>query len=46
VLHDGDVVFIQGRVRPQFVDSHGKPKYEIGDEVARITYRGAQPVGN
>ena len=46
VLHDGDIVYIQGRVRPQLVDSHGKPKYEIGDEVARITYRGAQPVGN
>jgi hypothetical protein len=46
-LHDGDIVFIQGRVHPQLVDSRGKPKYEIGDEVARITYRrDAHSVGN
>ena len=45
-LQDGDVVFIQGRVHPRLVDSHGKPKYEVGDEVARITYKGASPVGN
>jgi hypothetical protein len=45
-LHDGDVVFVQGRVNLQQVDTRGKPKYEIGDEVARITYRGTQPVGN
>ena len=45
-LHDGDVVFIQGRVNPQQVDVRGKPKYEIGEEVARITYRGTQSVGN
>jgi hypothetical protein len=45
-LHDGDVVFIQGRVNLQQLDPRGKPKYEIGDEVARITYRGSQSVGN
>jgi hypothetical protein len=45
-LHDGDVVFIQGRVHPRIVDSRGKPKYEVGNEVARITYRGMQSVGN
>jgi hypothetical protein len=45
-LRDGDVVFIQGRVHPQLVDSHGKPKYEVGDEVARVSYRGTQAVGN
>jgi hypothetical protein len=45
-LHDGDVVFMQGRVNLQQLDSRGKPKYEIGDEVARITYRGSQAVGN
>jgi hypothetical protein len=45
-LQDGDVVFIQGRVHPRIVDAHGKPKYEVGDEVARITYKGASPVGN
>jgi hypothetical protein len=45
-LRDGDVVFIQGRVHPQLVDSHGKPKYEVGDEVARVTYRNTQAVGN
>jgi hypothetical protein len=45
-LRDGDVVFMQGRVHPQIVDSHGKPKYEVGDEVARITNRSTQPIGN
>jgi hypothetical protein len=45
-LHDGDVVFIQGRVHPQLVDSRGKAKYEIGDEVARIMRRATQSVGN
>lgn len=45
-LHDGDVVFIQGRVNLQQVDSRGKPKYEIADEVARIGYRGPRSVGN
>lgn len=45
-LHDGDVVFIQGRVNLHQVDSHGKPKYEVGDELARITFRGTQSVGN
>jgi hypothetical protein len=45
-LHDGDIVFVQGRVNLQQIDSRGKPKYEIGDEVARITYRGTQAVGN
>ena len=43
---NGDVVFIQGHVNPRQTDSRGKPKYEIGDEVARITHRGTQPVGN
>lgn len=45
-LHDGDIVFVQGRVHPRIVDSHGKPKYEVGQEVARMTYRGTQSVGN
>jgi hypothetical protein len=45
-LKDGDVVFIQGRVHPKIVDTHGKPKYEVGSEVARISYRDTQPVGN
>jgi hypothetical protein len=45
-LHDGDVVYIQGRVNTQQLDSRGKPKYEIGDEVARISFRGSQSVGN
>ena len=46
LLHDGDVVFIQGRVHPKIVDYRGKPKYEVGDEVARITNRNMQSVGN
>jgi hypothetical protein len=37
---------MQGRVNLQQLDPRGKPKYEIGDEVARITYRGSQSVGN
>jgi hypothetical protein len=45
-LHDGDVVFIQGRVSPHEVDASGKAKYEVGDELARVTYRGTQAVGN
>jgi hypothetical protein len=46
LLHDGDVVFIQGRVHPKIVDTRGKPKYEVGEEVARISNPGMQSVGN
>ena len=45
-LHDGDVVFIQGHISPRQLDAGGKPKYEVVDEVARMTYRGTQSVGN
>jgi hypothetical protein len=45
-LHDGDVVFIQGRISPRQLDAGGKAKYEVVDEVARVTYRGTQSVGN
>lgn len=45
-LQDGDVVFIQGRISPREVDAGGKPKYEVVDEVSRVTYRGTQSVGN
>jgi hypothetical protein len=45
-LHDGDVVFIQGHISSRQLDAGGKPKYEVGDEVARVTYRGTQSVGN
>lgn len=45
-LQDGDVVYMQGRVHPRVVDTHGKPKYEVRDEVARITFKGSQPIGN
>jgi hypothetical protein len=45
-LHDGDVVFIQGRISPRQLDAGGNAKYEVVDEVARVTYRGTQSVGN
>jgi hypothetical protein len=45
-LHDGDVVFIQGRVNLEQRDAQGKAKYEIVEDVARTTFRGSQSVGN
>lgn len=47
-LHDGDVVYIEGRVDTMHVDSRGKAQYRIeGDQITRIARGSAtQSMGN
>lgn len=47
-LHNGDIVYVEGRVDPQQLDSHGKPQYKIdGDQITRVTPGAAtQSMGN
>jgi hypothetical protein len=47
-LHDGDVVYVEGRIDSEHLDSRGKPQFRIeGDQLARIGQAPAmQSLGN